>query len=171
MKKVLLLFVSLLVGFTMLHAQEPLSFEKVIKVDSVSKNDIYSKIKEHFILKYKSTVFFKTDDRETGLLVKKEYFDFYKKGFFYTCYCGKISVLITIQVKDGRFKVQLSDFLHEPNGMCGLGIITTGDLVGGTINGKSFDNPVWKDLQEKAKIIGDNLLFEFENLKLKTDNW
>lgn len=170
MKKVLLIpFLFLLVSIA--SAQEPIVFEKVFKADSVEKDVIFSKIKEYFALKYKSTKYFKVEDRETGILISNASFDFYKKGFAYTCYCGKIDFVLNIQIRDGRYKVTLSDFKHSPNGMCGLGVITTGDLVGGTMSGKKFDVPVWIDLQKRTNEIGEIMLASFDNINFKEDNW
>lgn len=170
MKKMFLVAV-MAVFMVCAKAQEPVSFERVYKVDSIGKDIIFSKIKEHFVLKFKSPRFFSTQDRETGLLIGKAQFDFQKKGFAYSCYCGGIDFSVNIQIREGRYKVVLSDFKHAPNGMCGLGIIKTGDLVGGTMNGKKFDVPVWIDLQKRTNEIGELMLGEFDKIKFKEDNW
>lgn len=170
MKKVLLIAL-LFLFYNVCFSQEPITFEKVVKVDSLNKNDIISKIKEHFTIKYKNNRFFKSEDRETGILLTKINVPFYKKGFAYTCYCGYIEYKMTVQVRDGRFKIVLGDFCHKPNGMCDLGLITTGDYKYGTINGKKYDMPVWIELQFIANKTGEEMISEFEHINFKSDNW
>lgn len=171
MKKVILLAAIAVLFQISVSAQEAISFEKVFTVDSVSKNQIYSKIKEHFTVKLNKPRFFKIDDRETGILKTISYKSFDKKGFAYQCYCGSIEFEITIQVRDGRYKVTLSNFMHKPNGMCELGIITSGTYKHGTINGKRFDLPVWEELQLAVDDIQKRLFAEFESINFKSDNW
>lgn len=170
MKK-FLLFPLLFIVFSLSNAQEPIVFEKVFKVDSVEKDVVFSKLKEHFTLKFKSSKFFKVEDRQTGLLISTVRFEFQKKGFAYTCYNGNIDFIMNIQVRDGRYKVVLSEFKHIPNGLCDLGYIKTGELTTGTMNGKKFDIPVWVDLQKRTNEIAEIMLNSFDDINFKEDNW
>lgn len=172
MKKVLLLaFMSVL--FQTIKAQEPLSFEKVIKVDSISKDKIHSVIKEWFALNSNSKHTLEVDDRNTGLIIANLSTDYNSiKGFFYDVYRGYIKYKIKIQIKDGRYKVTVDNFVHHCNPLRELGLIKTGEYTGGIMN-KSYDKKVWVDLQEKSKNIADTLFTTFETLKFKeeSDNW
>jgi hypothetical protein len=183
MKRVLLLAV-MAIGLLSVKAQEPLSFEKVITVDSVGKDKIYSGLKTFFSMNYESQYVYDIDDRETGIIIANLRTDYKKKGFWYVSYTGFIKYTIKIQVKDGRYKVTVCNFYHDADeslrpSTLGLkksltlfGTITTGPNKRASIN-KSFDDKVWVDLQEKSKIIADNLFTSFENLKFndKSDNW
>ena len=69
MKKLILLSM-ILFSFSPLFSQEKLSFEKVIPVDSILKNQIYNGIKEWIGMNYvsaKSVI--EVDDKDAGLII------------------------------------------------------------------------------------------------------
>jgi len=181
MKKGFLLAV-LLFSLLSINAQEPLSFEKVITVDSVGKDKIYSGLKTFFSMNYESQFIYDIDDRETGIIIANLRTDYLKKGFWYVSYTGFIKYTVKFQVKEGRYKVTICNFYHDADesirpsplglkkSLTLFGPISTGPNKRASIN-KSFDDKVWVDLQEKSKIIADNLFFAFENMKFKSDNW
>lgn len=175
MKKVLLLVV-MAVFFAEIKAQEPLSFSKVIQADSIKKNDIYSGLKQWFALNSNSKYTLEVDDRETGLLIANFSLEYFKSGFFYSSYQGHINYSITIQVKDGRYKITVDKFIHKTKhlgSISNLGLITTGDYTRGGINA-SFDKKVWLDIQTKSELISNDLFSIFEKLKFSNnteDNW
>lgn len=135
-------------------------------------------------MNYESQYVYDIDDRETGIIIANLRTDYKKKGFWYVSYTGFIKYTIKIQVKDGRYKVTVCNFYHDADdslkpSQLGLtksltlfGAIKTGPNKRSSIN-KSFDDKVWVDLQEKSKIIADNIFTSFENLKFndKSDNW
>ncbi len=164
------------------NAQEPLSFEKVITVDSVSKNEIYSGLKSFYSMNYNSKYVYELDDRETGIMIVNLITDYRKKGFAYVSYTGFIKFTIKIQVKDGRFKATVCNFIHdaaELNKPSQLGLSKSITLFGLIMNGpnnrksinKPFDDKVWADLQQKCELISIDLFDNFEKLKFKSDNW
>ena len=171
MKKMILLAVM---AFSLLsmNAQEPLSFEKVITVDSVGKDVIYSGLKEWFALNLNSKEALEVDDRSTGVMVANLSTDYFKSGFWYTSYTGYIFYKVNIQIRDGRYKVSVANFEHDTKvkSVSRLGLITTGEYDRPSIN-KSYDKKVWAELQLKAKDIADNVFIQFGKLKFKSDNW
>ena len=171
MKKVMLLAVMAILISSNIKAQVPLSFEKIIPVDSIKKNDIYSEVKKWFALNSDSKYTIEVDDRETGLIISN-FSTNYKsiKGFFYDVYKGYILYKIKIQIKDNKYKISIDNFIHSSNPIRELGLIKTGEYTGGFMN-KSYDKKVWVDLQEKSKIIAENMFFQFENMNFKQDNW
>jgi len=171
MRKILL-FSLLVLCSLQLKAQEPLSFEQVITVDSVGKDKIYSVIKEWFALHGNSKEALEVDDRSTGVIVANLSTDYFKSGFWYTSYTGYIFYKVNIQVRDGRYKITITNFEHDTKvkSVSRLGLITTGEYNKISIN-KSYDIKVWADLKEKSKEISDKLFVQFENLKFKSDNW
>jgi hypothetical protein len=171
MKKVLLLAV-MAIFFAEVKAQEPLSFSKVIPADSINKNDIYSGLKQWFALNSNSKQTLEVDDRETGLLIANFSAEYSKSGFFYISYEGYINYSITIQVKDGRYKVTIDKFTHDtknPKSVSKLGLITTGSYTRGGINA-SFDKKIWLDIQKKSEAISTDLFSIFEKMKFSNKN-
>jgi hypothetical protein len=166
-------------------AQEPISFEKVIKVDSVKSNAIYNGLKEWIGMNYRSAKsIIEVDDKEAGLLIISPRKDYSIGKLSYMCYDGTIKHTIKFQIKDGRFKVVVTNFFHENNpgnnNLCQVGLITTADEFGGPSawGAKSYSNKVWKDIKVKAELLSNNLFKEVENLKFSTnkvdskvDNW
>ena len=169
MKKLILLAVFTAL-FTGLKAQEPLSFEKVITVDSVYKNDIYSTIKQWFALNYPSKYVLEVDDRETGLIIANLMTDYDIKGFAYTSYCGKLKFSIRTQIKDSRYKVIITNFEHVSRGINNIGLLTNSEKPFKAFNSKR-DIVVWNDLKQKSTYLADDIFKLFENLKFKSDNW
>jgi len=173
MKKVLFLAVMALILLSNTYAQEPLSFEKVIIVDSIKKNEIYSGIKQWFALNSNSKYTLEVDDRETGLIIANFSSDYFLKGFWYTSYQGYLNYTINVQVKDSKYKITIDKFIHdtkEPRSVSKLGLIKSGEYTRGTINA-SFDKKVWLDLQQKSMLLSTDIFSVFENMKFKSDNW
>lgn len=169
MKKVLMLAVMALM-YQGIKAQEPLSFEKVITVDSVGKDVIYSTIKQWYAINYKSKYILEVDDRESGLIIANLATDYDMKGFAYTSYCGALKFSIRTQIKDGRFKVTITNFNHAPKGLTNVGLLTSAEKPFKALNSK-WDIVVWNDLKQKSTILADNIFMLFEKMNFKYDNW
>lgn len=172
MKKVVLLAVMAMV-FQVAKSQDILSFEKVINADSISKNDIHSEVKKLFALNTNSKYTLEVDDRSSGLIIANLSTEYKSiKGFFYDVYKGYIKYKVKVQIKDGRFKVTVDNFIHKSNPIRELGLIKTGEYAKLSIN-KSYDEKIWIDLQKKSEIIADELFKTFSNLKSEnqSDNW
>jgi hypothetical protein len=176
MKKVLLMAVM---AFSLLsvNAQEPISFEKVITVDSVKKEVIYSTILQWIGSNYHDI---KNDsqlsDKDAGFIMKDAAIPFVKTGFM-QCYGGFINFKMKFQIKDGRFKVELNSFSHRIiRNDCAfkscMGIITTAieNPIGGGMN-KSTNDKIWNEIKQLCEKKANDLFSEFEKLKFKSDNW
>lgn len=170
MKKGIVTAIMFFCLFNVVNAQEPLSFEKVITVDSVGKELIYSTIKQWYATNYKSKHILEVDDRETGLMIANLATDYFLKGFAYTSYCGQLQYSIRTQIKDGRFKVIITNFKHAPQGLTNLGLLTSAEKPYKAMNSK-WDIAVWNDLKEKATVLADNTFMLFEKMNFKSDNW
>jgi hypothetical protein len=113
MKKIFLLTVTIIVSLNMFCQETNLSFSKVIKTDSVGKNAIYVAVKDWLASTYKSAKdVIQMDDKEAGLLIGKGNFEYSYGGLSYACYSGYIDYSIKIQVKDNRYKVEVTSFNH-----------------------------------------------------------
>lgn len=184
MKKTLILaIISLCVSG--LFAQEKLSFEKVITVDSLKKNEIYNGLKEWIGMNFVSAkTVIEVDDKEAGLIIANPLRTYSFGKLQYNCYDGNIRYSIKIQIKDGRYKVFITNFSHDINignaSSCNLGLITTSlEYEGATGWGmKSYNNKVWLDLKYKCELIANEIFTGLEKVNFSTsktnngkDNW
>jgi hypothetical protein len=179
MKKVL--FVLLLVATSLANAQEKLSFEKVIPVEGVDKQTLFVGIKEWIGLNFNSAKsVIEVEDKEAGLIVGKSNIEYEKSTFGYGCYGGWLNFNIRIQCRDGRFKVELTNFVHEikkgNSDGCQLGLLTTATEYGKGGLQKKFNNNVWKDLKEKAETLSlvyftDLSRIDFNGVSDNNDDW
>lgn len=177
MKKIVLILI--LGSSTTLFAQNSLTYSKVITTDSVGKNAIYVAVKDWLASTYKSAKdVIQMDDKDAGLIIGKANFDYSYGGLIYACYSGYIDYSIKIQVKDNRYKVEVTGFNHIVQSgkgkNCELGLITT-DEVHSTKGGqKNYDNKVWADIKIKAEEYSNTIFLSLENktkdLKKASDN-
>ena len=112
MKKVFLLAVMTIVIFCA-NAQKAISFEKVFKADSVSKDVIFSKISEWIAASFISTDDDYYANRNDGVITKDYQFPYQYGSIMYKAYDGTIRCKIKVEVKDGRFKVTFFNFIHK----------------------------------------------------------
>lgn len=167
----------LLIIFVQSSAQDSLnaaiSYQEVVKVDStISSKELYLRARSWFAETYKSSQdVIQMDDKESGKIIGKGAIKYYSnvfvgsegtKGFiFYT---------ITVQVKDGRYKYEITDFNHEGNpynsgGQLSFGLITNSDECPykvGTWTSKAWRNKVWKDIKNR---IDENIPILIQSLK------
>ncbi len=185
MRKILLLAIISLFMCSGVLAQEPIGFEKIIKVDSVKNNIIYNGLKEWIGMNYRSAKsVIEVDDKEAGLIIISPRTDYSIGKLQYMCYEGSIKYTIKFQVKDGRFKVVITNFIHQNdpgnNKLCQLGLITDADEYNGPSvwGAKSYNNKVWKDLKEKIELLSNRLFGEIGNINFsnnkiddKSEDW
>ncbi len=171
MKKVLCLFAFIaVIGFC--HAQEPLSYEFVIQKDSVPAEQIYVQLVDWIATNFVSVDGDFFHDKEEKLIVKDVLTDFSTGRLIYMCYEGFLRYKLKFQCRDGRFKVQLTNFIHEnkPGYGCELGLIMNEPVKHG--HGKQ-DEQIWQLIKEKAEHIADTKRLEMENLIIEnhSEDW
>lgn len=178
MKKVFLVAV-MAVMFMCAKAQEPLSFEKVITVDSVSKDVIFSKISEWI-----ASAFIGTDgdyyaNRQDGVITKDYQFQYVYGSFVYKAYDGNVRCKIKVMVKDGKLKVTLFNFIHKAIAHSNqledfsMGLLTNEDISGKKGLNKSAHDKVWKRMKTFCQNMAEKNFVELEKIKFKekSDNW
>jgi hypothetical protein len=89
-------------------------YSEVIHVDSLTKKqELFSRAREWFAKAYKSsTSVIQMEDKESGKIVGKALMQVYYKNR----QNGYINYTISIQVKDGRYKYEVTDFYHTGQG-------------------------------------------------------
>lgn len=91
-------------------------FTEIIKVDSVSKDELYSRAREWFARTFVSSKnVLEMDDRQAGKLIGNGA----KSGFYYGLLMTPVDYTLTyeisVYIKDGRYKYEIADFVNDEN--------------------------------------------------------
>lgn len=176
MKKIILLFVITFVSLNVYSKDsKPLTFSEVITVEGVPKEAIYSTIMDWIATNYRNVDNdSQLSDKDAGLIVKQAAFVYEKKGLSYKCYSGYVYYKLKIQIREGRFKVELTSFVHEVNPgnaqSCRLGTITDDENYTKGGMQKRYNNEVWHDIKEEAALQAEDTFETLSNLDFDTFN-
>jgi hypothetical protein len=98
-----------------------ITYSEVVYVDSLAnKQELFSRVREWFAKAYQSsTNVIQMEDKERGKIIGKALMQVYHKALGSNYPSGYINYTISIYVKDGRYKYEVTDFHH------------TGQLVSG----------------------------------------
>jgi hypothetical protein len=143
-----------------IYSQE-LRFEEVVKVDSTrTKKELFNVSKVWISDTYKNgKAVIQMENEESGIILGKAVIK-YEPSFFGTSVParGYINYTIKISFKDGRYKYEFYDFIHEGSsnqmGQNGtLGLINSGDSYTGTsdVFTKGYRNKLNEDAQKLIK--------------------
>lgn len=172
MKKVLFAIV-LLLSASVSSAQnenglEPLTFSKVIQDEhNANKADLYTIMRGFITMYFKnSQKVIQMDDREAGVIICKGTSIFDAPGLMLSSYSGWLDFTIKIQTRDGRVKIDVSNFFHhnKPGNAekSNLGLLTTSEIYTDKGLSKKYHNKVWGMLKEKAASVSDDIFNEAE---------
>ena len=129
MKKTLFILFVICFYSNVIFAQEKITFSEVIKVDSIKTESIFVAIKEWLSMEFKKgNNAVELQDKEAGLIVINAVSDYkYSEGgLSYTWATGTVEYKINIQIRDDRFKVMITNFVHKgATGKDHLGVLTT----------------------------------------------
>jgi hypothetical protein len=91
-----------------------ITYSEVVTVDSsTTKNELYSRGREWFAKAYKSsTDVLQMDDKESGKIVGKALMQVYHKALGSNYKSGYINYTISLYLKDGRYKYEMTNFHH-----------------------------------------------------------
>ena len=147
---------------------KPVIFVSVETVDSTTKKEtLYIKglewLARHFT---NANKVIQVSDKEAGLILAKGSFTYRAPGFMLSGSENRsISFLLKFSFKDGKYKLELSDFSDEV-----LGSITDGDYEDHSLSKKS-NQKLWKIAQEETQ---SNIVSIHKSIKEflgQTDNW
>jgi hypothetical protein len=97
----------------MCFAQKPLTFTKVIQKDGFTAQQLYDATKNWFVRTYvDSRAVLKYENSGKELTGNGNIL--FKTNMIFSSIEGHIKYLIDVQFKDGRLKLTLSDFRHDP---------------------------------------------------------
>jgi hypothetical protein len=135
MKRLLLGICVLMVAWGA-SAADPLSFTAVVQVEGVQKDELFARAQAWYATTFKcGKCVMQTADKEAGQIIGRGAFE-------YTCATflsrgvidGWVTYTVKVFVKDGRYKYEITDFVHEgsrivtqfgPDGPFSFGLITT----------------------------------------------
>jgi hypothetical protein len=144
-----------------LSAQSTLSFERVIKTDSVGRAKLFSTINDWVASNYNSAQdVIQMADKDAGIIIGKGTMKYFFKNL--SSYNGYINYTIKVYIKDNRYKVILTNFYHTGLSL-NLGLITSADIY--TTKGpyKNSKNKVWKDIKLKIKHYSNDIINSLDN--------
>lgn len=145
---------------TAVLGQDPLTYTEVVQVDSISAIELYSRAKFWFVTAYNSANdVLQMDNKENGEIIGKAIMKYNPNVFVGSeTTKGNIKYTIKIFVKDGRYKYEITDFIHDPYGnqygKSSMGLITTDkECPNPPTKAKAWSNKVWDDI--KSQIDGN----------------
>lgn len=147
----------------------PYTFTEVVKVESKNANDIYYQAKIWMADTYKSAKdVIQFDDSTNHTIVGKGLLKYNSKIFAGgAAISGTISYTIKIMAKDGRYKYEFTDFIHQPNDRStSFGVILETDNPKLKIGTEKWRIKVYKELKE----VIDNNIKPLENSLKQTLN-
>lgn len=156
------------------HAQNPLTYDYVIQKEGVTADQIYTALVDWIATSFKSVDgdFFR--DKEEKMITKDVMYEFSTGKLRVICYDGSISYKLKFQCREGRFRVQMTNFEHKNkpgnNANCVLGLIMDEPVRGA--NGK-FDEEVWQMVKQTtdAEAARMQRIFEALNITATNDDW
>lgn len=161
-----------------------LSFYKIIKADSTTnKESLYVAMRSFMAIYYKSSKnVIEMEDKDAGLIIGKATSEFNAHNIFLSAYDGYLDYNIKIQTKDGRIRVEISNFYHHniPGHQkeANLGVLTTANEYATSGIQKKYHNKVWLMLKKQAEDMSNDIFIDVEKSiqKVKSsasnsDNW
>lgn len=151
--------------------QEVFTFTDVVKIDSISKNELYNRAKLWFATTFNSSKdVLQIEDKDSGQLVGNSLFKYSPTVFNASARTvGNIKFTIKIFVKDGRYKYEFTNFIHESNsysayGGLDFGLITTDKTCPNPKKNmlSGWNDKVWLDIKNQIEI---NIIPLIESLK------
>ena len=163
----------------------PYQFTEVVKIDSVSKDELYQRSLNWFVRNYKSSsTVIQLKDKETGQITGKALFSYTSKIIIgRKAAYGNVYYTIQIFVKEGRYKYEINDLIHKAGYLSNiptmsLGLITNSEIYTGKVTeaDKDWYNECWLALKTKTKIEIEKLALSLkEGMKKETEtiknNW
>jgi len=161
-----------------------ITYSEVVYVDSLTnKQELFSRAREWFAKAYKSsTNVIQMDDKESGKIVGKALMQVYHKALGSNYPSGYINYTISIYIKEGRYKYEITDFYHTGQfvgsssripdyGICEKMINTT-DKTMGTSHQKTYNYYLYQmDINVKELISDLKAAMSSKSTNTKKDDW
>jgi hypothetical protein len=184
MKRIYMLIITALFFGLSAKAQEPLTIEDVVEIDSVSSKEIlYNRGHNWIVSIFKNPQkVIQLNDKNEGQIICKGNFEYNQKKFIWGASettKGYINFTIKLFFKDGRYKYIFTDFIHEPlKGGNSFGVITTEEEYPGkmSLSSKKWRKWIWNDIKEQIdlniKVVEKSLINEMKKkAEIEDENW
>jgi hypothetical protein len=156
-----------------------LSFEEVIQGEGKTVKELYTIIKTWVASNFKSANdVIQMDDPESGILICKGNFAYKAPGgITYRYIDGHINFTLKAQVKEGRCKITVSDFIHFSEDLqltktWSFGLITDREKYKPTGLQDNRWIKTWSDLQTVSKNQAQEMITSIKGaISNATDNW
>jgi len=142
---------------------KPLEFSEVVTADGFTKDQLYSAALAWYGSAYRSAkAVFDVQDREAGRIVGKPLFKYEPSRFMGSAVIrGVVTYSVTIEVKDGRYRYIIGNFVHEGSRSVSLGIVVSPASLGLLTNAEycpypkadidtGLVNDTWRELKMRA---------------------
>jgi hypothetical protein len=160
MNKVLLVLIFIM-PTCLINAQEVLTFTDVVQEENVSSDNLYNRAKLWFASAYKSSNdVLQVENKQEGMLIGKgaiSYNSTFLSGMNTTV--GNVNYLIKIFVKDGRYKYEVTDFIHH-GASASFGLLTTDENYPRNTKKMAlkWENRVWNDIKNQVNLEVSSLI-------------
>lgn len=183
MKKLVLTIIIMTAISMTVFSQKPLTYTEVVQVDSVSKSQLYNRAKLWFATAYNSANdVLQISNKEEGAIIGKAIMKYNPNVFRASEQTkGSIKYTIKIFVKEGRYKYEITGFIHDPYGnqygKSSMGLITTDkECPNPKPMAKRWSNKVWGDIKTQIEGNMTSLTASLKEGMIKTteskkDDW
>lgn len=147
------IIVSFFLAMTLFASgQEPLTYSEVVEVpDSAYKEELYRRAKYWFTTTFRdANAVLQTEDAINGELTGRGQMK-HTMPMIYGSGSGKITFIVSVFVKDGRYKYSITQFYHDLPKQS-FGLITTSDQYKTSGAGKNMYNNMYLDIKQKIKL-------------------
>lgn len=153
------------------HAQKPLTYDYVIQKEGATAAQIYTALVDWIATNFKAVDGDFYRDKEEMMITKDVMFDFSANKLSLLCYSGKITYKLKFQCRDGRFKMEMTNFNQDVNPgnsqTCILGLIY--DQPQRVHNGP-YDEKAWEKIKEACDAEADRMKSTLESLDINPAN-
>ena len=166
-----------------IFGQEPLTYTEIMQADGISKMELYTRAKLWFANAYNSANdVLQMDNKEGGQIIGKAIMQYKPTVFSGSAATkGNIKYTIKIFVKEGRYKYEITDFIHDPNGnrygKWSMSLITTNEeCYSPKPMAKNWSDKVWRDIKNQIENNMNPLIVSLKQGMIKqveteTDDW
>ncbi|GEM_PF-1203179 len=163
-------------------AQNGIEYSDVVELNNASGDVLYSNALVWFAEFFNdSRAVIETKDREAGIILGDGRFNYTApSGTKYKDVSGTIEFRIKVMFKEGRSKIELTNFRHKPSfPSYSLGLITDSENYSGPKKSNMLSDKwhqvLWTDLRNDTSIGAEEILkhfkeYMFESLT-KTEDW
>ena len=175
--KELILF--LLFAPALLFAQSPITYDQVIRLDSISKDDLFNRGNHWLVDVFKDpNRVIQLKDKEGGQIIGKGNFPYMQTKKSWSAWVnteGVVNFTIKLYFKEGRYRYVITDFTHDAD--WSFGAVTDAPDCGCKFPfaNKKWKGLIWNDLKDqidvKVKDIATSLISSMEKKAEIDDGW